>query len=230
MLERDVQERFIGFVTGQSEISRPRTNPLRIYKELVHYRFDEVIRNAMPDFCDILGEERLDALIFDFIQSKPQTPFIWQVPSLFMDFLLNSRHVDDIEYAYDLMWFETVEVELLMGQYEKPSAATFDWNKNFRPSSSMRMKVLNHAVNRGEFEFVEAHPLVMYYHFEEYAVYFQEISPFIYGFLIYLEKMSAQDALASICADFHLKEEDEVRELLQAPLEEFSRLNIIKLN
>jgi len=228
MLERDVQERFVGFVSGKLEIPQPRINPLRIYQELVHYRFDEVIRNAMPDFSQILGEERLDALIFEFIQAKPETPYIWQVPTAFMEFLLSTHKVDDIAYASDLMWFESTEVELLMGQYEKPTTECFSWHKHFVLSSSIRMKVLHHAVNQNSFDFVEAHPLIMYYHFEKYGVFFQEITPFMYGFLSYLEDMLPQEALLSICADFEIQEEDEVKELLQGALEEFVSLNIIK--
>ncbi len=229
MLERDVQERFIGFISGQVEIPHPLTNPLRIYKELVHYRFEEVIRNAMPDFAQILEEERLDKLIFEFIQSKPQTPYVWQVPKLFMNYLLEGAYVNDISYASDLMWFESIEVELLMGQYEKPRLETFAWDKEFSLSTSMRIKVLNHAVNRDAFEFLEAHPLIMYYHFEESAVFFQEITPFMHRFLSYLDYMLPKKALISICEDFKLTEEDEVKELLEGALEEFTLLNIINI-
>jgi len=227
MLERDVQERLVDFISAKVAIPDEPRNPIRIYKELVHYRFDEVIRNAMPDFSEVLGEERLDALIFDFIQTKPETPFVWQVPALFMKYLLEAKRVDDISYAADLMWFESVEVELLMGQYEKPGDGVFDWNEDFRLSKSMRMRVLHHAVNQESFEYVEEHPLVMYYHFEEYAVFFQEITPFMYRFLMYLEDMSPKKALLAICTDFGIKEEDEVQELLQGALEEFVLLNII---
>jgi len=227
MLEREVQKRLVDFVSGAVEIPDEPRNPVRIYKELVHYRFDEVIRNAMPDFCDVLGEERLDALIYDFIQSKPKSPFVWKVPGLFMGYLLDFHRVDDIAYAQDLMWFESIEVDLLMGVYEKPKAEVFNWDENFSLSKSMRMKVLHHAVNQNNFEKVDEHPLVMYYAFEEFEIHFQEITPFMFRFLSYLEDMLPQEALMSICADFSIKEEDEVKALLQGALENFSVLNII---
>lgn len=227
MLERDIQERFVDFVTAKVDIPQESTNPIRFYKELVHYRFNEVIGNAMPDFVEVLGSERLDTLIFDFIQTKPSTPFIWKVPKLFMEYLLNSKRVDDISYASDLMWFETVEVELLMGQYNKPVKDIFDWNDDFALSSSMRIKVLKHAVNQGVFEETEEHPLLMYYHFEEYSVFFQEITPFMFKFLSYLEEMSPLEALKSICTEFYIEEEAEVKALLQGALEEFLELSII---
>lgn len=230
MLERDVQERFIDFVSDRIQIPHEQTNPIRIYKELVYYRFDEVLRNAMPEFCEVLGEQRLDVLIFDFIRSKPQTPFVWKVPSLFMDFILSSDTVDDIPYVGDLMWFESIEVELLMGAYEKPLPIVFNWDDPFVLSSSMRMKNLSHPVNQGVFEEVEEHPLIMYYHFEEYAVFFQEITPFMFRFLSYLEKMLPVEALNKICLDFSIEEKDDVKELLQGALEEFVSLNIITKN
>lgn len=230
MLERDIQERFVGFVSGQTEIAQPRTNPLRIYKELIHYRFEEVIRNAMPDFSDILGEERLDALIFDFIRSKPKSPYVWKVPTLFMDFLVEHRKVDDIPYAYDLMWFESIEVELLMGQYDNPKNISFDWESTFCLSQSMRMKVLNHTVNREEYKSIEEHPLIMYYDFQEHAVFFQEITPFMYRFLSYLEELPPNAALQAICTDFSINEEDEVKELLEGALEKFALSSIINPN
>ncbi|PHR55247.1 MAG: hypothetical protein COA44_11105 [Arcobacter sp.] len=227
MLERDVQKRLVDFISGTVEIPDEPRNPIRIYKELVHYRFAEVIGNAMPDFSQILGDERLDDLIYGFIQSKPQTPFVWQVPSLFMKYLLDFHLVDDIAYAQDLMWFESVEVDLLMGEYEKPKAEVFNWDENFSLSKSMRMKSLNYAVNQNNFEKIDEHPLVMYYHFEQFNVFFQEITPFMFRFLSYLEDMLPREALMSICADFHISEENEVKELLQGALEEFSSLNII---
>ena len=227
MLERDVQHRLIDFISAKTAIPDEPNNPIRIYKELVHYRFDEVIRNAMPDFSEVLGEERLDELIYDFIQFKPTTPFVWQVPGLFMQYLLDSHRVDDISYAHDLMWFESIEVELLMGQYEKPVIETFDWNKSFSLSKSMRMKVLHFEVNQDKFEKVDEHPLIMYYHFQEYSVYFQEITPFMHKFLSYLEDMLPQEALMCICADFQIQEEEEVKALLHEPLMEFAALNII---
>ena len=230
MLERDVQERFIGFISGEIEIPQANTNPIRIYKELVHYRFDEVIRNAMPDFSKVLGEERLDKLIFDFIQSKPQTPYVWQVPSLFMNYLLDFHHVDDISYASDLMWFESIEVDLLMGRYEKPRVECFNWKTPYVLSSSMRMKVLNYAVNKAEFEYVQEHPLLMYYHFKEHGIYFQEITLFMYKFLSYLQDRLPYEALSMSCEDFEIEDVDEARELLQEALEEFASLSIIKPN
>ena len=227
MLEKDVQARLIDFISDKVEIPDEPRNPIRIYKELVHYRFDEVIRNAMPDFSDILGTQRLDTLIYDFIQAKPKTPFVWQVPSLFMKYLLDFNLVDDIPYAEDLMWFESIEVDLLMGAYNKPQENIFNWDEGFSLSKSMRMKILYHAVNQDSFEKIDEHPLLMYYHFEEASVYFQEITPFMYRFLVYLEKMLPNEALICICADFQLSEENEVKELLQGALEEFCVLNII---
>ena len=230
MLERAVQERFVGFISGKIEIPQTSTNPIRIYKELVHYRFDEVIRNAMPDFSEVLGEERLNKLIFDFIQSKPQTPYVWQVPSLFRNYLLDFHHVDDIPYASDLMWFESIEIELLMGQYVKPRVECFNWEKLYVLSSSMRMKVLNYAVNKAEFEYIQAHPLLMYYHFDEHGIYFQEITLFMYTFLSYLHDRLPYEALSSTCKDFEIDDVNGAKELLHEALEEFVRLSIIKPN
>ena len=48
MLEREIQEKFVDFITAKIEIPQESTSPMRFYKELIHYRFDEVIRSAMP--------------------------------------------------------------------------------------------------------------------------------------------------------------------------------------
>ena len=227
MLEAEVQRRFVDFISDKTPIPDAANNPVRIYKELVHYRFEEVIRNAMPDFCALLDETRLDALIFDFIQSKPVSPFVWQVPMLFRAYLIENNRVNDIAYADDLMWFESVEVELLMGQYDRPIQENFEWESDFKLSQSMRMKVLNYAVNQENFEYVDVHPLVMYYHFEEHAVFFQEVTPFMYSFLGYLQKLTPIQALYAICEDFEIDEQETVKELLQGALEEFVQLHII---
>jgi len=229
MLEKDVQGRFIDFITDKVPIPQYSTNPTRIYKELVLYRFIEVMNNAMPDFCKILGEVRLETFIFEFIQSKPRTPFVWKISSLFMNFLIEHNKVPDIPYAHDLMWFETVEVELLMGAYDKPIKETFNWTSDFKLSTSARLKILHYAVNKDEFEFVEEHPLIMYYHFDEASVYFQEVTPFMTRFLLKLEEMLPEEALLSICKDFMINEIDEVRELLEGALNEYSQLSIISV-
>ena len=114
-----------------------------------------------------------------------------------------------------------------MRQYEKPLRGLFDWNEDFFLSSSMRMKNLKHAVNQDLFEEIEEHPLVMYYHFEEYSVFFQEITPFMFGFLSYLKEVPPLQALKSICEDFCIDEEAEVKELLHGTLQEFLERNIL---
>ncbi|MDF1881307.1 putative DNA-binding domain-containing protein [Sulfurimonas sp. MAG313] len=230
MLEREVQRRLVDFINDKVELPDEPRNPIRIYKELVHYRFVEVLKNAMPDFCDILGSKRLDTLIFDFIQSKPRSPFIWQVPSLFMNFLLDFNKVDDISFASDLMWFESIEVELLMGAYEEPQDDFFSWDENFSLSMSTRTKILNHAVNQDDYTYLEEHPLLMYYHFDEASVYFQEITPFMFIFLSDLENMLPSEALLSVCKRYQVQELAEVKNLLQSSLEEFVYLNILQRN
>ncbi len=228
MLEQEVQREYISQISNRSEIPHPEDNPVRIYRELVHYRFYEVIYNAMPKFCDHLGDQRLDALIFDFIRSKPASPYIWKAPGEFREFLIHSAKVDDIPFAADLMWFESVEVDLLMGQYEKPAEVFFDWSKPFKPSDSMRMKELHFAVNRDEYDYRETHPLLMYYQFDEHSVYFQEITPFMMEYLTYLRDMLPLEALEEICRVYGLEERDEVQALLQGALEEFTAQKIIK--
>ena len=228
MLEKAVQERFIDLITNKIAIAQEEDNPIRIYKELVHYRFDEVITNAMPDFSEVLGSKRLDDLIFDFIQSKPTSPFVWKVPGLFMEYLVRNAKVEDIPYAQDLMWFESIEVNLLMGEYEKPKEEVFSWDERYYLTNSMEMKVLEYPVHQENFEDRGEYPLIMYYHFQEYAVYFQEITPFMFQFLNYLEGNSLCEALDKICKDFGVEEKDEVKALLEGALEEFVKLNIIR--
>ena len=135
-----------------------------------------------------------------------------------MQYLIDSNKVEDIAYGADLMWFESIEVELLMGAYDKPIKEFFDWDINFKLSKSMRMKVLSYGVNKGEYQKERECPLIMYYHFQEYAVYFQEVTPFMFRFLSYLDEHLPSVALIHICEDFGIEEHDEVKELLEETL------------
>ncbi len=220
-MHKEIQKRFFSLITSQEPLYASLNNPIQTYKELIHYRFKEVILSTFERFCSHLKESHLDELITAFIQSCPQTPLIWQMPNEFRHFLSREKSLKSLPFMDDLLWFEWVEVELFMNPYQTPKEEYFDWNQAYRLSESALLRELNFPVFHQEnYHEGGIYPLLVYYHFETHEVHFQELTPFLKQFVDLLNDHTAQDALEKISAQFEV-DEKEVQKLLQEPLESF---------
>jgi hypothetical protein len=225
-MHKAVQKRFFELITSEVPLYASQANPIQTYKELIVYRFKEVIISAFPRFCEILDETQLDKLIIQFIQSKPETPFIWQMPNEFRHFLSKQSALKTYPFMDDMLWFEWIEIELFMKNYTHKKKINFDWGQSYTLAPSALIKELNFPVYLDEgYDVGGIHPLLMFYNFADHEVHFQELTPFLEQFIALLPHFSALDALQKLCQNYDINPQ-EVKEILQEHLESFAQNGI----
>ena len=227
-MHKATQKRFFELVTSQAPLYAEFANPINTYKELIHYRFKEVILSAFPRFLELLEEGTINQLIVDFIKSKPQTPFIWKMPDEFRHFLAKHELAKKYPFMDDLLWFEWIEIELFMGHYQLTETKEFSWDKAYTLSDSALVKELNFPVHYDEgYEQGAVYPLLMFYNFQSHDVHFQEITPFLQQLFLSLKSKSIEQSLKELCKTYDI-DLSEVKELLQETLQDFVQSRILK--
>ena len=226
-MHKATQKRFFELVTDQTPLYAEFGNPINTYKELIHYRFKEVLLSAFPRFFELLEEEKINELIVAFIKSKPQTPYIWKMPDEFRHFLSTTDLAQSYPFMDDLLWFEWIEIELFMGDYHLKEPQTFSWQASYTLSPSALIKELNFPVHYEEdYDQGGIHPLLMFYNFQTHDVHFQEITPFLQQFIASFTKKSIENSLKELCQTYEI-DVAEVKELLLETLNGFVQAHIL---
>ena len=227
MFENKIQKHFLYQVNGLNKITAPKKNPIQIYKDMVHYRFIEVIKNALPIFSKEISRKRLNKLVFKFIQSNPKTPYIWKMPFEFRTFILKNKLLQDMPYLADLLLFEWIEIELFMNEYKKKKSCKFSWKKNLSINDSARLYAFDYPVYKEKYKKRGKYHLLVYYDFDDHEVHFQEITEFMYLFLKSLKKHDSKSALKKVSKNFGASFKD-TKKLLKEPLNFFCNKKILK--
>lgn len=228
MNAKQTQQYIVDIAFNKKEI--PANNKgLQAYRFLVEYRFFEVLSNAFPIFYSMVDQKRFEQAVIAFMQSGAKSNEMWRVPDEFRLFVKEQEFFQQtMPFVHDLLWFEWIEVALMMGTYGPKEQSIFSWDKEYTLSKSAVLKVLDYPVyeqknfeNRGEYH------LLAYYDFDAKQVYFREIGPPLYLFLSALETKGIQGALEEIC---HLSEEQpkNVQSFFQYSLEELLFLKVIE--
>ena len=226
MLEHEVQKRFISYVTGESEISGGEENRLHLYRDLVNYRFREVLQNTFPRFAQKIGKELFQKVVEQFILTKPSTPYIWQMPDEFRHFVVAGNMSENFPFVEDLLWYEWIEVELFMKNYRLAKTVPFDWKGSWGLFESANLREMAYCVFQAEYEISGHYPVILYYNFLDNEVHFQEITPFLVRFFQYCQQLSVIDALQAVANEFKL-DVDDVQSILTPTLEDFAAKKVI---
>lgn len=204
--ETAVMERFVQIIQNNEEISNPLQNRLQVYRDMVHFRFLETIENIYPILSSLLGPQVMYDLIREFIASGAKNPFIAKMAEEFGDFLRHHKKLKSTHCLEDLLWFEYGELDLLSKKYED-IRATLLWNDRYRLSSSCMVRSLSYRVHVGEFASPCPSILLLYYHFDEKRVYYEEITPFAQQLIEKLESMTLERALIALSEMYELEVE-----------------------
>lgn len=225
MKETKIQQHFFDTVTQQI---KAEGNALKLYQDLVHYRFYEVISNANPILNARIDKERFKKIITKFMQSGARTDLIWQLPDEFRHFVKkNKKLFKDMPFINDLLWFEYIEIKLFMQDHSGFKPSSFHWKDHYKLSKSARIKKLDYQVYLNAFDKKEKSWVIVYYDMNLNEVVFREISAFMYKYLNFMQKMSAKEALKKISKQNDLKVK-EVQALLKEPLKELCALGVLK--
>lgn len=201
---------------------------LKIYKSLVLHRFYEVLSNGYPLFFEQVSEERFEKLVYEFMQYGAKSTVMWKMPNEFRKFVKKSKVLKDIPYINDLLWFEWIEVELMMNNYKLQKSKKFSFNNEYKLNKNSILKKLKYKVfEDGSYDKEGEYYLLAYYDFNEYQVFYREISLPMYLFLKELNKNGLQKAIKLI-ADMSDEKKKAVKEFFSEPLDELVGLNILK--
>ena len=195
---------------------------MRIQQSLVFHRFDEVISNAFPLWYARVDRDAYVASLYAFMQYGAKSPQIWETPNEYRQFVQAEKLFREMPYVDDLLWFEWIEVALIMRQYRPVAASIFSYDKDYKLSESCEIKNIEYKVfetdgieQKGEYH------LLAYYDFDTDSVFFREISEVLMFFLDTLNSSSLSEAIVAIAeltesteAEVMMFFEDTLRELL----------------
>lgn len=215
--ETAVMERFVAIIQNDEELSNPLHNRLQVYRDMVHFRFLETVENVYPILTAKLGPQLIHELIREFIARGAKTPFIVKMSQEFADFLRDSPKTKEYPFLEDLLWFECGELDLLTRQFND-RVTTCEWDRRYTLSSSSMIRSVSYRIHDGEFETPSTTSLMLYYHFDEERVYFEEITLFAQQLIKKLETVTLEVALIELAEMYELDIEllrDSVEQLVE---------------
>ncbi|MDX1809964.1 MAG: putative DNA-binding domain-containing protein [Sulfurospirillaceae bacterium] len=202
---------------------------LRAYQELICSRFYEVLSNAFPIFFEIVDKEEFEQNIYRFMNDGAKTPYIWKVPNEFRDFVKKKKLFKTMKYVDDLLWFEWIEIKLMMKNYKDRNVVKFDYKKKYKKSDSCALKKIKFKVHEKKFDEPGTFFLLAYYDFAKDQVFFREISQILYIFIKTINKDGIHKGIEKIS---NLTEESPkvVIDFLKPTLKELYKLGVLGQN
>ncbi len=157
-----------------------------------------------------------------------KTEVMWKLANEFRIFVKKEKKFKDIPYVNELLWFEWVEVELMMKNYKPKKGKKFSFKNEYELNSNTLLKKLKYKVfEQGNYDKKGEYYLLAYYDFDDYQVYYREISILMFLFLKELNKNGIKKAV-SLIAKMSEQKKKEVKEFFNETLNELVSLNILK--
>ncbi len=226
MHEFEIQKRFAeacraGNLDGL-ELDKKR---VKLYVEFIKTNIEDTLTNAFPILNTILSEEVWQKIVRDFMKEKLTTPYLWQLPEEFMEYILESNWKDDLQIPFleNLLKYEWLELELFYRNAVE-NKKTFNWNENFNLNENVEIvnfKYPVHKINMYDYdEMVSlkgAYPLILYRNLENNEIEYIEITPFLYELVnLIVEGKTPFQSVEKLTLKYQINQ----KEILQ-PLEQF---------
>jgi len=230
-LEHSIQKRFINTITKQEELSMP-SEGLKVYQDLVFYRFLEVFEKAYPRFRRMVSEKKFSELIYNFLKIGAKDPILWRVSGEFKEFLIANNDLEMV-FLSNLLEFEFLEVEMYMHKYPEYIEKEFTLESSYALSVDANIRTFTYAIhhpvfdeNPQNFEKGE-YTVLFYYDSQTESIIYEEITPFL---AVFLGTITREKSI-SIFIEDKAKEYDvtrvELLEVLLPLLKRFTSKNII---
>ena len=146
-MRRDLEEIRLIFETAKG-IRSPEDHALGVYKNLVHNRFEDLIRTSFPKFSDLVDEE-LPTMVDEFLKVKHSSPLLLHVTKEFLDFFKAQSFPVKSKYPFleDLLLHEWLEIHLF-NLPEDGERAEFSWDFSLRLSRTSVLTDLSYPVHK----------------------------------------------------------------------------------
>jgi len=216
-LERAVQERFLEIIKNQKE--NKTSNSYKVYQKLVFYRYEEIIKNTFVQFIKHISAKELEDSIYEFLKNPPKTQFVWKIANNYRKFVKKNDIFTNRNYLYELLYFEWIEMELLMKEYKEKEESNFSWTNSYKLSISARIKKLNYDIIGTDYEELRENYLIIYFDFTSNEVLYREINQFIYVLIKSLKEGSLEEILNKLCIENDINLTD-AKNILEEPLKE----------
>jgi hypothetical protein len=227
MRELNAQKEIVDIAFANKKLPKD-SQGLKIYKSLVLHRFYEVLSNGYPIFFQTISEKKFKKLVYEFMRYGAKSTVMWKMPNEFRKFIKKQKALKDIPFVNDLLWFEWIEVALMMKNYELQKNEKFSFKNEYKLNKNSVLKKLKYKVfEEANYENEGEYYLLAYYDFNDFQVYYREISLPLYLFLKELNKNGLKKAIKLI-ADMSDEKKKSVKEFFKEPLEELVDLSILK--
>ncbi|WP_456392724.1 HvfC/BufC family peptide modification chaperone [Nitratifractor sp.] len=181
--ERKLLEDFFKAIFTGDESRFPNAS---IYKKLIYYRYEDVLAGTYPRYRAMLNEKKWKRLVEAYISTGIRTPYLWQMPEAFVDFA-SKREKKRKRLLQDLLWFEWIELELMMEPECDKGSNNFDFEASYKLGRCSRLKKLRYPVIY-EDESLETlkeekgkYPLLLYR--EKNEIRWEILTPYLYKLL-----------------------------------------------
>ena len=225
-IEREVQDRFFDLITNQKD--NKTSNAFKVYQKLVFYRYEEIVKNTFVQFIKNISQDELENSIYEFLKNPPKTEFVWKIANDYMKFVKKQKLFANRKYLYELLYFDWIEVEIYMKEYELKEN-DFSWNTSYSLSKSARVKRFEYDIINANHEEKRENYLIIYYDFDKNQVLFREINQFIYVLIKKLKNSTLELTLDEICKENEIELQD-AKDILQEPLMELIQNRALVLN
>ena len=196
----------------------------KVYSSLVKKVYFDALSSAYPLFFSLVEKKEFEKVVVEFMQLGAQSIEMWKMPNEFRKFIKKQKKFKSIAFANELLWFEWVEVKLMMKNYKHQKQEKFSYKNNYSISNSAVVKKLKYRVfEEGNFKQKGEFFLLSYYDFSTYRVLFMEISELMYTFL----KTSGSKKAIQKIANLSEQSQKDVEEFFKDSLEGLLKKGII---
>ena len=175
----DIQKDFLCAVLNNDKNIQNKN--MKIYQELILYRFKEVLNSTYPMFTKYINKEVLEKLIKDFIYSGCSTSYVWKISSEFKDYLYSNRLLNNIQKS--IIEFESKQISIYV-RNEDIKCSVLSYKRAYRLSVNTSVMMFDYDILNESFS-KEKQYILIYKNKDDFQVYYLSISKFLYHFFKY---------------------------------------------
>jgi hypothetical protein len=201
----------------------------KVYANLVFKVFFDALSSAYPLFFNLVEKKEFEKVVQEFMSFGSNSIEIWKMPNEFRKFIKKEKKFREVVFVDELLWFEWVEVKLMMKNYKNKKRDKFSYKNSYILSKSSVLKKLKYRVfEQNNFDQKGEFYLLGYYDFHQYRVLFIEISEIMYMFLKELKKYKSKKAIKKI-VKMSGQSKKNVEEFFADSLEDLVKKGIIEI-